>query len=60
MTKQLNILVVDDDVENAVSLAELFQADDHVVTIAHDGQEAVEAFERRGGCRRPTRPSAAW
>ena len=46
MTKQLNILVVDDDVENAVSLAELFQADDHVVTIAYDGQEAVEAFER--------------
>ena len=45
MSRKLNILVVDDDVENAASLAELFEADDHCVTVAHDGQEAVEAFE---------------
>ncbi len=45
MARQLNILVVDDDAENAASLAELFEADDHRVTIAYDGQQAVDAFE---------------
>jgi CheY-like chemotaxis protein len=44
MMKKLNILVVDDDEANAASLAELFEADDHRVTVAHDGQEAVDAF----------------
>ncbi len=44
MTKQLRILVVDDDVENAASLAELFEADDHRVTVAHDGQQAIDAY----------------
>jgi two-component system, response regulator, stage 0 sporulation protein F len=44
MSRKLNILVVDDDVANAESLAELFAMDDHRVIIAYDGQQAVEAF----------------
>jgi CheY-like chemotaxis protein len=44
MGKVLNILVVDDDVENAESLAELFSLDDHKVIVAHNGQEAVDAY----------------
>jgi DNA-binding NtrC family response regulator len=44
MSKQLNILVVDDDVANAESLAELFQMENHRVIVAYDGQQAIEAF----------------
>jgi DNA-binding NtrC family response regulator len=44
MGKSLNILVVDDDVENARSLAELFELDDHKVIVAYDGQQAIEAY----------------
>jgi DNA-binding NtrC family response regulator len=44
MGKSLNILVVDDDVDNARSLAELFEMDNHKVIVAHDGQQAIEAF----------------
>jgi DNA-binding NtrC family response regulator len=44
MTRQLNILVVDDDMENADSLAELFQMENHRVVVAYDGQQAVDAF----------------
>ncbi len=44
MTRKLNILVVDDDVENAASLAELFEMDNHRVIIAYDGVQAIEAF----------------
>ncbi len=44
MSRSLNILVLDDDVENAESLAELFAMDDHKVIVAHDGQQAIEAF----------------
>lgn len=44
MSKVLNILVVDDDVENANSLAELFEMDNHKVIVAYDGQQAIEAF----------------
>jgi DNA-binding NtrC family response regulator len=44
MSRQLNILVVDDDAANAESLAELFQMDNHRVIVAYDGQQAVEAF----------------
>ena len=38
MSRSLNILVLDDDVENALSLAELFAMDDHKVIVAYDGQ----------------------
>jgi len=44
VTRPLNILVLDDDAENAKSLAELFSMDDHRVIVAHDGEEAIEAF----------------
>jgi DNA-binding NtrC family response regulator len=44
MTRQLNILVVDDDVANADSLAELFQLENHRVIVAYDGQQAIDAF----------------
>ena len=44
MSRSLNILVVDDDAENALSLAELFAMDDHKVIVAYDGQQAIEAF----------------
>jgi CheY-like chemotaxis protein len=44
MTRSLSILVVDDDVENAESLAELFAMDDHKVIVAYDGDQAIEAF----------------
>jgi CheY-like chemotaxis protein len=44
MSKLLNILVVDDDTENANALAELFSLDNHNVIVAHDGLQAVEAF----------------
>ena len=44
MPRSLNILVVDDDAENADSLAELFAMDDHKVIVAYDGKQAIEAF----------------
>ena len=45
MTKILNILVVDDDTENADALAELFASENHKVIVAYDGNEAIEAFK---------------
>ena len=44
MSRQLNILVVDDDAANAESLAELFAMDNHRVIVAYDGDQAIEAF----------------
>jgi two-component system response regulator HydG len=45
MTKRaLDILVVDDDRDNADSLAEVFALDDHRVTVAYSGEQAIEAF----------------
>ena len=44
MGRVLNILVLDDDAENADSIAELFQIDDHKVIVAYNGQQAIEAF----------------
>lgn len=45
MAKSLYILVVDDDTENADSLAELFSMDDHRVKVAHSGEAAIDAFK---------------
>jgi CheY-like chemotaxis protein len=45
MSRILNVLVVDDDTENADALAELFSAENHRVIVAYDGVEAVAAFE---------------
>lgn len=44
MGRMLNILVLDDDAENADSIAELFATDDHKVIVAYNGQQAIEAF----------------
>jgi DNA-binding NtrC family response regulator len=44
MARQLNILVVDDDADNADSLAELFELENHKVIVAYNGQQAIEAF----------------
>lgn len=46
MAKSLYILVVDDDNENADSLAEVFQMEDHKVRVVYSGQEAVKAYEQ--------------
>jgi two-component system, NtrC family, response regulator HydG len=43
-TKPLSILVVDDDVDNAMSLGELFELEGHNVTMVHSGQDAVGAY----------------
>lgn len=45
MNKPLSILVVDDDKDNAHSLGELFEMENHRVTIAHSGQEAIDAYQ---------------
>jgi DNA-binding NtrC family response regulator len=42
--RKLNILVVDDDADNAESLAELFSLYGHDVSVAYNGAEAVAAF----------------
>ena len=44
MTRPLNILVLDDDTENADTLAELFAMEEHRVIVAYNGQQAIEAF----------------
>lgn len=44
ISRPLNILVLDDDAENADSLAEVFAMDDHRVIVAYNGQQAIEAF----------------
>ena len=46
MTKALSILIVDDDKDNAQSMGELFEMEDHVATIAYSGQEAIDAYAR--------------
>jgi two-component system, NtrC family, response regulator HydG len=40
----LNILVVDDDVDNAFSLGELFELEGHTARVVHDGQSAIDAY----------------
>lgn len=47
MNKGLQILVVDDDKDNANSLAEIFEMEGHTVTRAHSGKEAVTEFRSR-------------
>jgi two-component system, NtrC family, response regulator HydG len=47
MARSLDILVVDDDVDNAQSLGELFELEGHRATVVHSGEAAIEAFRRR-------------
>ncbi len=44
MTRALSILVLDDNVDNADALAELLSMDDHVVKVAYNGQDAIDAY----------------
>ncbi len=43
MKKSLRILVVDDDIDNAHSLAELFEIEGHDAMIVHSGEAAIAA-----------------
>jgi CheY-like chemotaxis protein len=47
MARQLEILVVDDDIDNANSLAEVFATEGHSVTTAHSGKQAIKAYEQK-------------
>ena len=44
MTRLLNILVVDDDIDNAQSLGELFEMEGHRVTVALSGEAAIAHY----------------
>jgi two-component system, NtrC family, response regulator HydG len=46
MTRSLRVLVVDDDVDNANSLGELFELEGHRPLVVHDGESAVAAYAR--------------
>ncbi len=43
---RLNILVVDDDIDNACSLGELFELEGHRARVVHNGDEAIAAYCR--------------
>jgi two-component system, NtrC family, response regulator HydG len=45
MTNALRILVVDDDVDNAHSLGELFEMEGHVPMVVHSGEAAIQAYK---------------
>jgi two-component system response regulator HydG len=47
MTRSLSILVVDDDADNANSLAEIFEMEGHRVTVVYDGESAIAAYLRQ-------------
>lgn len=47
MNTRLSILVVDDDVDNAVSLGELLELEGHDVQVVHSGEEAIRASTRQ-------------
>lgn len=44
MMKSLQILVVDDDMDNAHSLGELFELEGHHVKVVHSGEAAIAAY----------------
>src|SRR5262249_19336851 len=45
-TPQRRVMIVDDNVDSAVSLAMLLQLQRHEVNVVHDGREALEAVRR--------------
>ena len=45
MGRPLNILVLDDDAENADALAELFSMENHKVIVAYSGEDAIAAYK---------------
>jgi two-component system, NtrC family, response regulator HydG len=44
MSRSLRILVVDDDIDNAQSLGELFEIEGHEPFVVHSGEEAIAAY----------------
>ena len=46
MTRAYNILVVDDDRDNANSMGELFEMEGHRAHVVYGGAEAIEAYHR--------------
>ena len=44
MARILSILVVDDNTDNADSLAELLAMEDHKVKVVYSGQDAIDAY----------------
>lgn len=42
--RSLKILIVDDDIDNAASLGELFEFYGHEISVAHNGEAAIEAY----------------
>lgn len=44
MTRPMRILVVDDDVDNACSMGELFELEGHSVMVVHSGEAAIGAW----------------
>ncbi len=44
MKSGIRILVLDDNVDVALGLAEILELHDYVVTVVHDGKSAVSAF----------------
>ncbi|MCA0434783.1 MAG: response regulator [Proteobacteria bacterium] len=46
MKQPINILVVDDDKDNAASLGELFELEGYRVQVVHSGEAAIAAFGR--------------
>jgi DNA-binding NtrC family response regulator len=44
MTRALRILVVDDDIDHAQSLGELFELEGHDVTVVNSGEDAIRAY----------------
>ncbi|MBC8037707.1 MAG: response regulator [Rhizobiales bacterium] len=47
MGRQLSILVVDDDADNANSMGELFETEGHRATVVDSGEAAIEAFRHQ-------------
>ncbi len=44
MKRSLKILVVDDDIDNAQSLGELFEMEGHLVTVVNSGEDAIACY----------------
>jgi len=47
LVNSMQILVVDDDADAADSLAELFEMDDHDVTVVYNGDNAIAAYKQQ-------------
>ena len=45
MSGELKILILDDDIDLAQSLAEILETEGHKITLVHDGITAIEAFK---------------